>query len=222
MTTARARRVAAVLLVLLHGAGVAAFTTTTQLWRRQSVVTKTAATEDEPAPPQLTSAQTSAKSERLEFRETRYFFGRVDVYLGPEFKPLTEVLTPSVKDDTSSVASVVLAPPFGMILEESARFPGKIEVLEVLEDSNAASAGVRKGDILRGTTAMALNVQRASEEDAAFSVGLSEGKKQRAFLNTDNKPFDQVMAALQSNKPDAGGPGEAALVFERVMRSSEE
>ena len=170
----------------------------------------------EEAPPPLTDAQTDAKKETLEFLQTRYFFGRVSVYLGPQYKPLSETFEPSRKDDTTAIASVVVPTPFGMVIEESASYKGKIEVIEVVPDSNAAKAGIRVGDILRGTTGMALNIQQASEEDFGFSVGLSEGTKQIAFLPTDRKNFDSVMSALQSNAQR----GEATLVFERVVKAA--
>ena len=169
----------------------------------------------------LTEAQARARKETLEFTPTKYFFGRVDVYLGPQFKPLAEVLEPSAKDDSTAVSAVVVPAPFGMVIEESATYPGKIEVIDLVEGSNAEKAGVKKGDILRGTTAMALNIQRDSEEDFGFSVGLSEGTRQRAFLKVDNKNFDLVMAALQSNALDNGGPGEATLLFERRVKEPE-
>ena len=66
---------------------------------------------------------------------------------------------------------------------------------------------------------MALNIQQSSEEDFGFSVGLSEGTKQRAFFPTDRKKFDAIMAALQSNAPANSGPGEATLVFERRVKA---
>ena len=172
----------------------------------------------EEAPPPLTDAQNDAKKETLEFLSTRYFFGRVSVYLGPQYKPLTEIFEPSRKDDTTAIASVVVPTPFGMVIEESATYRGKIEVIDVVPDSNAAKAGIRVGDILRGTTGMALNIQQASEEDFGFSVGLSEGTKQIAFLPTDRKNFDSVMSALQSN----ANRGEATLVFERVVKAAAE
>jgi hypothetical protein len=171
---------------------------------------------DEEAPPPLTDAQADAKKETLEFLQTRYFFGRVSVYLGPQYKPLNEIFEPSRKDDTTAIASVVVPTPFGMVIEESASYKGKIEVIDVVPDSNAAKAGIRVGDILRGTTGMALNIQQASEEDFGFSVGLSEGTKQIAFLPTDRKNFDSVMSALQSN----ANRGEATLVFERVVKAA--
>jgi hypothetical protein len=171
---------------------------------------------DEEAPPPLTDAQADAKKETLEFLQTRYFFGRVSVYLGPQYKPLSEIFEPSRKDDTTAVASVVVPTPLGMVIEESANYRGKIEVIDVVPDGNAAKAGIRVGDILRGTTGMALNIQQASEEDFGFSVGLSEGTKQLAFLPTDRKNFDSVMNALQSN----ANRGEATLVFERVVKAA--
>jgi hypothetical protein len=175
---------------------------------------------DEPAP--LTDAQEKANRNTLSFLQTRYFFGRVDVYLGPQYKPLSEVFEPSRKDDTTAMGSVVVPTPFGMVFEESANYRGKFEILEVVPDGNAAKAGIRVGDILRGTTAMALNIAQSSEEDFGFSVGLTEGTRERAFLPVDRKKFDLVMAALQSNAPDNSGPGEACLVFERVVSVVEE
>lgn len=169
----------------------------------------------------LTEAQVAARKTSLEFTPTKYFFGRVDVFLGEQFKPLSETIEPTFGDD-GAVSSVVVEPPFGMIIEESANFPGKIEVIEIVPESNAEKVGIMVGDILRGTTAMALNIAKASEEDAAFSVGFSEGKRQVAFLNTDRKPFETVMAALKSNAVSNGGPGEACLILERRVKTPSE
>lgn len=198
-------------------------------WYRGAHVSQLASTAEEPM---LTDAQRDAKKAFLEFKVTKYFFGRVQVYMGERFKPLSEVFEPTFSDDSSAMSSVVVESPFGMVIEESERCPGRIEasmsfflrlrtckqVIEIVEGSNAEKAGVQAGDILRGTTAMALNIQRAAEEDAAFSVGLSEGKKERAFLNADRQPFENVMSALQSNAAANGGPGEACLVFERRIK----
>eukprot|EP00629_Pelagomonadales_sp_RCC1024_P012248 CAMPEP_0119259704 /NCGR_PEP_ID=MMETSP1329-20130426/419_1 /TAXON_ID=114041 /ORGANISM="Genus nov. species nov., Strain RCC1024" /LENGTH=203 /DNA_ID=CAMNT_0007259103 /DNA_START=189 /DNA_END=797 /DNA_ORIENTATION=+ len=173
-----------------------------------------AETADVDVAPALTDAQENALKKELEFRTTKYFFGRVDVYLGPQYKPLSEIFDPTLKDDSTAMASVVVETPIGMVIEESGNYAGRVEVVEVVEGSNAEKAGVQVGDILRGTTAMALNIQQSAEEDFGFSVGLSEGTKQRAFFPTDRKKFEAVMAALQSNAPANSGPGEATLVFE--------
>merc|ERR1712003_480925 len=69
-----------------------------------------------------------------------------------QYKPLNEIFEPSRKDDTTAIASVVVPTPLGMVIEESANYRGKIEVIDVVPDSNAAKAGIRVGDILRGTT----------------------------------------------------------------------
>jgi hypothetical protein len=174
------------------------------------------ATEADQEPP-LTEAQADVLKDTLEFRKLRYFNGRVGVWMGRQFKPMWEVFAPSVKDDTTAVASVVVQTPFGMIIEESAKYKGKVEVMEVNAGSNAEKAGIKVGDVLRATTAMARNIQKDSEEDFGFSVGLTEGSKVRALLMTDNQPFEEVMRALTSNAPDNNGPGEAALVFERTV-----
>ena len=133
--------------------------------------------------------------------------------LGPEFKPLSETFDPTYKDDTSAVGAVVVEAPFGMIIEESGTHAGKIEVMEVVADGNAAKAGVQAGDILRGTTAMALNIEKSSEEDFGFSVGFSEGKRSRGFLNVDRKKFDLVMAALKSNAISNSGRESGVYLF---------
>ena len=168
-----------------------------------------------------TAAQVSADRRKLEFKATKYFFGRVEVFLGNEYKPLSETVDPSYSDDSTAVSSVVVPAPYGMILEESATLPGRVEVVELVAGSNAELAGVAVGDILRGTTAMAMNIQESSEEDFGFSIGLTEGSRQRAYLPTDRKRFDLIMAALKSNALDNGGPGEACLVFERKVKEPE-
>mmetsp|Transcript_30090 Transcript_30090/g.101443 ORF Transcript_30090/g.101443 Transcript_30090/m.101443 type:complete len:217 (-) Transcript_30090:55-705(-) len=189
--------------------------------RQARAVSLRSAAEQEVVEVVLTEAQKLAKRSELEFRSTKYFFGRVDIYLGPEFKPLNEVFDPSFKDDSTSVSSVVVTAPFGMVIEESPTRRGRIEVLEVVDGSNAQKAGIQKGDILRGTTAMALNIQQASEEDFGFSIGVTEGKRQIAFLKVDNKKFDFVMAAIQSNALTNSGPGEATFCFERRIKAPE-
>ena len=122
---------------------------------------------------------------------------------------------------------MVVPTPFGMVIEESATYRGKIEVIDVVPDRNAAKAGIRVGDILRGTTGMALNIQQASEEDFGFSVGLSEGTKQIAFLPTDRKNFDSVMSALPVEREpgrgdarllsDGEGGGGACIVWTKTL-----
>eukprot|EP00968_Pinguiococcus_pyrenoidosus_P024113 scaffold4283_cov220-Pinguiococcus_pyrenoidosus.AAC.3 len=153
----------------------------------------------------------------LEFTRTKFFYGRVAVDLGPQFKPLEQTLEPSFTDDNSALATVQIPLPMGMVIEESETLEGRVEVVEVGEGSNAEKAGVKVGDVLRGCTAMAVNLLKAAEEDAAFNAlaGATKPGFQRAFYIADEMPFDQTMNALVSNAEDQGGPGFSNLVFER-------
>lgn len=153
----------------------------------------------------------------LQFTRTKYFFGRVQIDLGPEYKPLDQVLDPSYEDDNSALATVQMPLPMGMVIEESATLPGKVEVVEVTAGSNAEKAGVVVGDVLRGCTAMAVNIDKAAEEDVAFNAlaGAAKPGLQRAFYVADEMPFDETMKALTSNAEENGGPGFSNLVFER-------
>lgn len=58
----------------------------------------------------------------------RYFFGRVTVGLGPGMKPISDVLAPAFKDDTSALGVVEVSLPMGMVFEESETLSGKFEV----------------------------------------------------------------------------------------------
>ena len=95
------------------------------------------------APPPFTDAQADAKKETLEFLSTRYFFGRVSVYLGPQYKPLTEIFEPGRKDDTTAIVSVVVLDALRHGHRGVGDVSGKIEVIDVVPDSNAAKAGIR-------------------------------------------------------------------------------
>ena len=155
----------------------------------------------------------------LSFRNTKYFFGRVTVGLGPGMKPMDEILNPGFKCDTSSLGVVELPLPMGMIFEESEVAQGKFEIVEVVPGSSAEAAGVRAGDLLRATTAMAVNWKASMEEaDTGFIEADAFGGKpglQRALFNADGQTFDSVLTALSSNAEDKDGPGVATLVIER-------
>lgn len=153
----------------------------------------------------------------LTFRKLRYFFGQVKVGLGPGMKPMDLELEASFADDTSGVAAVRLAFPMGLVFEESEAVPGRFEVIEVGEGSNAEKAGIKKGDLIRTTTARAINKLGQAENNMAYSAsgGGMMPTYQMALFNADNQPFEELMRALVSNSEDKGGPGEATLVIER-------
>uniref|UniRef100_A0A7S1U795 PDZ domain-containing protein n=1 Tax=Phaeomonas parva TaxID=124430 RepID=A0A7S1U795_9STRA len=199
-------------------AGASAFTPAPRLATRMGRVALSATSEA----PELDEAAMSKDGalempKALEFTRTKYFFGRVTVDLGPEFKPLDQVLDPSFSDDNSALATVQVPLPMGMVIEESATLEGKVEVVEVVEGSNAEKAGVQVGDVLRGCTAMAVNLAKAAEEDVAFNAlaGATKPGLCRAFYIADGMPFDETMNALTSNAEQEGGPGFSNMVFER-------
>merc|ERR1719271_2358616 len=126
-------------------------------------------------------------------------------------KPMDELFNPGFKGDTSSLGVVELPLPMGMIFEESEVAQGKFEIVEVVPGSNAEAAGVQPGDLLRATTAMAVN-WKASMEEA--NTGFIEAD---AF---GGKPG--LLPALSSNGADQDGPGVATLVIERRSPQKDE
>jgi len=151
----------------------------------------------------------------LKFRSLLNFFGTVTVGLGPVMKPLTESFKPSWGDEDSQVSPVKLPLPMGMGYEASGTVPGVYEVNSVAEGSNAEAAGLKRGDLIRGTTAMAINVQVEAEGDMLFNAGGTVPTSQRCLFVADGRTFDQFTQALASNAEANGGPGEATLIIER-------
>mmetsp|Transcript_92516 Transcript_92516/g.169787 ORF Transcript_92516/g.169787 Transcript_92516/m.169787 type:complete len:280 (+) Transcript_92516:88-927(+) len=162
---------------------------------------------------------------KLAFRKLAVFFGKVTVGLGPGMKPIVEDFPPSWPDDTSAMASAKVKFPVGMRFQESGRIPGRFEVVEVGEGSNAEKAGIKPGDLIRGVTAIAQNrrmMQQSIEKDVAFSLsGGATGPNlemgyMRALFVADNQSFDNFAQALVSNKDEQnGGLNEAVFVIER-------
>ena len=155
----------------------------------------------------------------LAFLPKKYWFGRIDVNLGPALKPVSEILPPSWPDDKSALAQVNVQLPIGMVLAESDKFDGRVEVIEVLPGSNAEGAGVLPGDVLRGVTAMAFNRVKAIQDmDRGNLVEAStRTTSERALFICDKQQFESVMRALGSNDAASGGPGFATLVMERDL-----
>ena len=148
------------------------------------------------------------------------FFGRVTVGLGPGMKPMDEIFNPGFKGDTSSLGVVEVPLPMGMIFEESEAAPGKFEVVEVVPGSNAEAAGVQPGDLLRATTAMAVNWKASMEEaDTGFIEADAFGGKpglQRALQR--GRP-DVRLAADRA--PRATAPTRTARASRRSSSSGE-
>jgi C-terminal processing protease CtpA/Prc len=109
--------------------------------------------------------------------------------------------------------------PLGMVIGESETHKNRIEVLEVLEDGNAARTGIKVGDILRGTTAQKIDSLGASEKNIIFNAtaGASTAgmKPKKALFLTDKRTYAQTTEAISSNSKDKGGSGRVGMIFER-------
>ena len=95
-------------------------------------------------------------------------------------------------------------PPLGLILEESA--DGRVVVARA-----TASSGVRRGDVLRACSSLA----RLPRDDGDESFGAQA----RVLTRCEHQPFDEVLAAVHSNREAPDIP--ALLVLERPLFSED-
>jgi hypothetical protein len=102
--------------------------------------------------------------------------------------------------------------PLGIILGESEFFPGTVTVDEVTDGSNGDLAGIRVGDLVRATTACRMEMVLATWQVIAGGIGIPKTK--RFMYSVDNRPFEEVMDALASNRLDPESR-PAFLVIER-------
>lgn len=102
--------------------------------------------------------------------------------------------------------------PLGIILGESEEFPGAVSVDEVTPDSNGQLAGVLEGDLLRACTACQVIMETPTWQILVGGIGMPKTK--RFMFSVDNRPFEEVMDAIGSNRMD---PEErpVILVLER-------
>mmetsp|Transcript_68072 Transcript_68072/g.154010 ORF Transcript_68072/g.154010 Transcript_68072/m.154010 type:complete len:213 (-) Transcript_68072:196-834(-) len=157
---------------------------------------------------------------KLEFKPRTYFYGRCTISIGEGYKPMTETFSPSFKDDECSLACVEIELPMGMVIEESADIQGRLEVVEVMEGSNAEFAGVKVGDLLRACTAQKTDAYAAANGNIAFNVlggGTTAGVEmnKRALYTADGRPLEGCLEAIGTNSEDNQGPGTVGAIFER-------
>eukprot|EP00239_Pterosperma_sp_CCMP1384_P006878 CAMPEP_0197856452 /NCGR_PEP_ID=MMETSP1438-20131217/28589_1 /TAXON_ID=1461541 /ORGANISM="Pterosperma sp., Strain CCMP1384" /LENGTH=211 /DNA_ID=CAMNT_0043471909 /DNA_START=268 /DNA_END=903 /DNA_ORIENTATION=+ len=117
----------------------------------------------------------------------------------------------------ASAVAVDVKLPMGMVLEE-VTVEGKQVILavDINEGSNAETAGVQVGDILRMTSAVAKG--KVKVEVGRFQVEPSlgmekKGDNRKAYFIVDGSSFGQVMNALVSNaEPVPGADEDSPLV----------
>jgi len=92
-------------------------------------------------------------------------------------------------------------------------------VAQVASGSNAEKAGVRPGDILRATSAIRAQMEMPTWQILAGGIG--RPKFFRFIYGTDSVSFEDVLAAVASNRDDPQ-QRPAILVLERREEKTEE
>ena len=125
---------------------------------------------------------------------------------------------------SSALVPVIVTRPMGMTLEEEKRADTTAITLCVVVDvaagSNADAAGVKVGDILRGTSAVLKGKSKVKTEKWAVEPSLDQRVQMpnvRAAFVADAQPFERIMGALVSNGDEVNGvvAESCALLFER-------
>ena len=193
--------------------------------RRSAVATNAAPIENAATVGKFDQLQPRSNPEVLDFPRRDYFYGRVSIELGEGYKTMVEDFGPSWKDDQCSLAPVEASLPLGMVIEESENLPGRFEISEVREGSNAEKAGVKVGDILRAVTAQKKDAMAAAEGNIAFNAVAGATTAgvvvKKALFNADRQSFEAVMNALGTNSDQKGGTGRVSMIFERRYTDAE-
>mmetsp|Transcript_15360 Transcript_15360/g.31575 ORF Transcript_15360/g.31575 Transcript_15360/m.31575 type:complete len:216 (-) Transcript_15360:282-929(-) len=190
---------------------------------RQALNSKTtlASTKEEQELFEFVGIEERNNPSKLVFEPRKYFYGRCSMELGSGYKTMIEDFTSSFNDE-SAIACVEVPLPLGMVIEESETLPGKIEVVEVGEGSNAANADIRVGDVLRACSAQKTDAATAAESNIAFNVlagATTAGVEiKKAMYFTDKRTFEGAMGALTTNAEAKGGTGRVVLVLERETK----
>ncbi|KAJ9517522.1 hypothetical protein QJQ45_024995 [Haematococcus lacustris] len=121
-----------------------------------------------------------------------------------------EQLQLPVSSPHSSLVTVTLRSPMGLVLEESA--PACVQVAEVVPGGAAATAQVRVGDRVRAVTAATMQMTYPTANLLLGGVGRPRLK--RVALPATGRSLAWVSGALRSNADLEGG--QATLVLERA------
>jgi hypothetical protein len=122
-----------------------------------------------------------------------------------EAEPSTS--TPAGDDDTV-VTSTTSTPSTASTI----RRPMAIRIDAIAEGSNAETAGVQVGDLLRACTATQTIMDAPTWQILAGGIGMPKTK--RVMYGVDGRPFEEVIDAIASNRMDPMGR-PVVLVLER-------
>jgi hypothetical protein len=158
-------------------------------------------------------AVSKREKELAEQRAQRELLSAVVPILKPDGSTQeTEITFPPFHPDDSFITVCEANLPLGLILGESEDFAAAVVVDEVAEQSNGEIADVRVGDIVRAFTACKMQMEQPAWQLIAGGIG--RPKTFRFMYSVDNRPFEEVMEAVASNRFDPEGR-PVLLVLER-------
>lgn len=115
-------------------------------------------------------------------------------------------------NNSSFVTTVEASLPLGILLGENN--DGSISIDDVAESGNGATAGLRVTDLLRAITACRVDMTLPTWQLLAGGIG--RPKTVRFMYQVDDRPLNEVMAAVTSNRLDPENR-PVLLVVERMM-----
>mmetsp|Transcript_2235 Transcript_2235/g.4100 ORF Transcript_2235/g.4100 Transcript_2235/m.4100 type:complete len:210 (+) Transcript_2235:520-1149(+) len=140
--------------------------------------------------------------------------------LKPDGSTVAETITfPPRLDSNSKILVCEASLPLGILLGEHESLEGMTEVDEVAAGSNGELAGIQEGDVIRACTACKMEMDQPTWQLLAGGIG--RPKTFRYMFSVDNKPFEQVMEAVGSNRLDPEGR-PAILVLERTTTNTKD
>ena len=113
----------------------------------------------------------------------------------------------------SRIIAVQAPLPLGLILGQEVSIPGLTSIDEVAPDGNGEIAQIKQGDIVRAVTACQTTMETPTWQLLAGGIG--QPKTKRFVYSVDNRPLEEVMDAIGSNRMDVQGR-DVWLVLERM------
>ena len=107
--------------------------------------------------------------------------------------------------------------PLGLILGQDVSTPGLTSVDEVAAGGNRDEAQVQRGDILHAITACQTTMETPTWQLIAGGIG--QPKTKRFMYAVDDRPLEEVLEAVGSNRMDVQGR-DVWLVLERLDEGS--